>query len=99
MALVKGIAIATTLTDMTSIGGGRQVMIAGSNANVVFDIYGAKDGSSAARKLCRMTVDQTNGGMNFALKGDYTAFMKYDVVSGTPGGSLDIYLQGSLRSF
>jgi len=98
MALVKAIQIGTSLTDMTTVGGGRQVMIGGSNPGVVYDVYGAKDNSSSARKLCRLTADG-NGSANFALQGDYTAFMKYVVVSGTPGGSLDIYLQGSLRSF
>lgn len=98
MALVKGIAIGTSLTDMTTVGGGRQIVIAGSNPGVVYDFYGAKDGSSAARKLCRITAD-THGGGNKTLTGDYTAFMKYVVVSGTAGGSLDTWLQGSLRSF
>ena len=98
MALVKAIVIATSLTDMTTVGGGREIMIGGSNPGTIIDVYGAKDGSSAARKLCRLTVD-ANGGANRALKGDYTAFMKYVVASGSAGGSIDIYLQGSLRSF
>lgn len=97
MALVKAIQIGTSLTDMTSMGGGRQVMIGGANSGVIVDIYGAKDGSSAARKLCRLTT--VGGDANFALPGDYTAFMKYVVVSGTLGGSADVYLQASLRSF
>lgn len=98
MALVKGIAIAVTLTDMTTVGGGRQVQIGGANPGVVVDIYGAKDASSSARKLVRLTTS-SRGDAKWDAKGDYTAFMKYTVASGTIGGSADVYLQGSLRSF
>lgn len=98
MVLVKGIAIATTLTDMTTVGGGRQVQIGGANPGVVVDIYGSSSGSAASRKLVRLTTGPL-GDARWNAVGDYTAFMKYVVVSGTLGGSADVYLQGSLRSF
>ncbi len=98
MALVKAIQIATSLTDMTSVGGGRQVTIGSATPGAVVDVYGSSSSSAASRKLVRLTV-APSGGAQVALKGDYSAYMKYVVVSGSLGGSADVFLTGSLRSF
>lgn len=94
-ALVAAIQVGTTLTDVTTIGSNRQIVISGSVPGVSYQFAVARAGSGAAVHKTFVLVADANGDASQSLPGDSSPFMQY-TATGTPGGTAQIWLQGFL---
>jgi len=94
-ALVAKVDIGTSLTDITTIGSNRQVVISGSAPFVSYQFAIAEAGSGAAVHKTFVLVADANGDAFQNLPNDSSLFMQY-TATGTPGGTAKIWMQGFL---